>query len=101
MSMTNSLMKKKLKMKMKRPLEDIRPLIDSSSDATDISATQTESDDKLTDEQKAIVEQAENWYRNITKKEVKKKMMIEYINGITDDNVPRSKAVKMVEEAGL
>jgi len=86
---------------MKRPLEDIRPLIDSSSSATDVSVTQTESDDELTNEQKAIVEQAETWYRNITKKEVKKKMMVEYINGITDDNVPRSKAVEMVEEAGL
>lgn len=86
---------------MKRPLEDIRPLVNSSSDTDDVSVSQNPEDDELTNEQKAIIEQAENWYRNITKKEVKKKMMVEYINGITDDNVPRSKAVKMVEEAGL
>jgi len=83
-------------MTAKRPLSDKRPVgpVIGSSDENEEQRT-------LSKREKNIVEQAENWYQSITEERVKRKMMINYIDGITDDSFSRSKARKIVKRAGL
>lgn len=42
---------------------------------------------------------AESWYDSITEERIKKKMMVNYIVGVTDDGaVTREEAIKMLED---
>jgi hypothetical protein len=90
-----------------RPLEDFRPIgpifdgLESDEKLSADDLMDESDDDSMSQRDRAIMEQAENWYENISSEETKRKMMVEYINGITDDSVPRTRAIEMVEEAGL
>lgn len=82
---------------VERPLEDIRPIgpIVSDDDSDD------ESDESLEDSESAIVEQAESWFQSISDESKKRKMMVEYIYGITDEDITRQDAEEIVSNSGL
>ena len=46
-----------------------------------------------------LARMAENWYESITEERIRRKMMVNYIVGITDDGVvTREEALVMLEE---
>jgi hypothetical protein len=86
-----------------RPLKDKRPLgpvLQQNNQSEDEDGNSSEKDN-LTRVERNIIEQAENWYKEISREEKKRKMMINYIDGITDDEFGRRKAREMVKNAGL
>jgi len=85
-----------------RPLEDIRIVGPFAfNDNSDSEEDGNPSKEIEGNKESAIVEQAENWYKSISDKSKKKKMMVEYIYGITDDNISKSDAKQIVEKSGL
>lgn len=85
----------------KRPLKDIRPIGPLvQPNRFEQQEVSSEEIDEESNESK-LVEQAENWYESISDEGTKRKMMIEYINGITDDSVSRSDAEKIVSNSGI
>lgn len=82
---------------MNRPLDDVRPI----GPIVDSDNSDDQEDQELSEEHEKIIEQAKNWYQQVSNERKKKKMMIEYIDGITDKTFSRSKAKRLVEEAGL
>lgn len=80
-----------------RPFEDVRP----AGPIVDIDSSSSEEDQIVSQEHQKIIEQAENWYEEVSDEKKKKEMMIGYIDGITDETFPRSKAKRLVEQAGL
>lgn len=86
-----------------RPLKDKRiigPLFGSDDDEQYESVSE-DSQDTHDEDLSPIVEQAENWYRSISDERKKKKMMVQYIYGITDDTISKAEAERIVERSGL
>lgn len=77
---------------VKRPLKDKRPIgpfIDE------------ELEEELTSDELAILKQAEEWYQSVSREENKRKMMREYLKGITDDDFSNDRIERLLDRAGL
>jgi len=87
---------KNKKMSDRRPLSDVRPI------GPFLSADDVPSDNSpLTRQENKILEHADTWYDKITEEGVKRKMMRNYIDGITDDDFPKQRIEKMLNKADL
>jgi len=91
---------------VKRPLKDIRPIgpLVGNGDGSTHKEGSISVDDLPPDEQRDevtqnIVQQAENWFESITEEGMKRKMMINYLDGITDNDVSNERIRSMVDKA--
>lgn len=93
---------------VKRPLKDIRPIgplvgdEDSSThEQRSVSVENLPAEEQRDGVTENLVEQAENWFEGITQEGMKRKMMVNYLDGITDDDVSNERIRSMVDEAGF
>jgi len=92
-----------------RPLKDIRPigpLVGDEESSTHEQQSSVSVDNLPKEEQRDevtenLVEQAENWFSSITQQGMKRKMMINYLDGITDDDVSMERIHSMVDKAEI
>lgn len=93
---------------VKRPLKDIRPIgplvgdkESSTHEQPSVSVDNLPEEDQRDEVTRNLIEQAENWFEGITQEGMKRKMMINYLDGVTDDDVSNERIRSMVDEAQL
>jgi len=91
-----------------RPLKDIRPIgplvgdeESSTHEQPSVSVDNLPEEEQRDEVTENLVEQAENWFSSITQQGMKRKMMINYLDGITDDDVSMERIHSMVDKAEI
>lgn len=85
---------------VKRPLKDRRPLgpvLDLEDEDSSAPRPSREATDQTSDD--PILEQAEEWYKQISKEKNKRKMMRNYLRSVT--NLDDSEIKRRLDEANL